>query len=522
MTAEPTLATAAAEGQPPNKEHTRNALATAKGGGIVASGQLFAYGMRFLLAYLLARALGADQYGLYTIALSTATVVASIAVFGLHTAMVRYVAVYSRNKSDEDLWGLIQLGVGMSLLTSTALAIGLFALSYVVAVQIYNRPELTPLLQVMAVVVPFMTLGTLLNGATDGFKKMHYAVIAQNMVQTLVRLVLIAIMFVIGMEAIHAVIIFGVGNVVTVALLLYFLNKEFPLKRSLRLAKHNRREILSFSLPVWISGLLRTFRSNIQTLLLGTYYTASGVGIFNVVGRINLVGRMAFNSIGTSARPVIAEIDSNDDREGLASIYQTTGRWAFTVNLPIFLILLIFSEGILAIFGRDFVAGAMAMRILAFSELADVLTGICGVIIDMTGHTRLKVANSTIQLVLAIAVNILLIPPFGLIGAAVGALIVNVAINFLRMFQVWYLFRILPFNRTFIKPMVAGLVAAAAALLSLQLAAGQLNFFLLVVQVAVLFAVYAVIVFLLGLPSEERVIIKRLWNKARRKRLSSA
>jgi O-antigen/teichoic acid export membrane protein len=522
MTAEQSVAPAA-EAQPvKKKKHTRNALATAKGGGIVASGQLFAYGMRFVLAYLLARALGADQYGLYTIALSTATVVAGVAVFGLHTAMVRYVAVFSRKKSEDELWGLLQFGMGLTLLISTALAIGLFALSYVVADRIYHRPELTPLLQVMAVTVPFMTMGTLLNGATDGFKKMHYGVIAQNMAQTIVRLILIAIMFVIGMKAIHAVIIFAISNVVTTGLLLYFLHREFPLNRSLRIARHNRREILSFSVPVWISGLLSTFRSNIQTLLLGTYYTAAGVGIFNVVGRVNLVGRMAFNSIGASARPVIAEIDASDDRKELANIYQTTGRWAFTVNLPIFLVLMIFSEGILAIFGKDFIAGATAMRILALAELADVLTGICGVIIDMTGQTRLKVTNSTVQLVLAIAVNILLIPPFGLLGAAVGAFIVNAVINNLRMIQVWYLYRILPFNRSFIKPLAAGLAAAAAALLTLQLGGGELSLLLLIVQVAVLFAVYTVVIYLLGLPTEERVVINRLWAKVRRGRLRNA
>jgi O-antigen/teichoic acid export membrane protein len=521
MTAEQTVATAAGEAQPP-KKHTRNAIATAKGGGIIASGQLFAYGMRFLLAYLLARALGADQYGLYTIALSTATVIASVSVFGLHTAMVRYVAVYSKKKSDDELWGLLQFGTGVTLLISTALAIGFFALSYVVADRIYHRPELAPLLQVMAVAVPFMAMGTLFNGATDGFKKMHYAVIAQNMVQTVVRLVLIGIMFLIGMKAIHAVAIFGLSNVATVVLFLFFLHKEFPLNRSLRHVKHNRREILSFSIPVWISGLLRTFRSNIQILLLGSYYTAAGVGIFNVVGRINLVGRMAFNSIGASARPIIAEIDDESDRDQLADIYQTTGRWAFTVNLPVFLVLMLFSEGILAIFGADFIAGATAMRILAVAELVDALTGICGVIIDMTGQTRLKVTNSTVQLALAIGVNILLIPRFGLLGAAVGALIVNAVINNLRMVQVWYLFRILPFNRTFLKPLAAGLTATAAALLALLLAGGELNLFLLIGQVAILFVVYAGVIYLLGLPDEERAVINRLWRRVRRRRVSTA
>ncbi|MFN2221119.1 MAG: hypothetical protein ACK2UH_01085, partial [Candidatus Promineifilaceae bacterium] len=110
----------------------------------------------------------------------------------------------------------------------------------------------------------------------------------------------------------------------------------------------------------------------------------------------------------------------------------------------------------------------------------------------------------------------------GLLGAAVGAFIVNAVINNLRMIQVWYLYRILPFNRSFIKPLAAGLAAAAAALLSLQLGGGELSLLLLIVQVAVLFAVYAVVIYLLGLPTEERVVINRLWAKVRRGRLRNA
>jgi len=518
MTAEQTVATAAGEAQPP-KKHTRNAIATAKGGGILASGQIFSYGMRFLLAYLMARALGADQYGLYNIALSTATVVAGISLLGLHTALVRYVAVHKKKKEEEELWGLLQLGVGATLLASTVLAIGLFALSFQVANRIYERPELTPLLQIMAVVVPFMTMGSVLGGATQGFKKMHYGVIAKDFVQVLVRLVLIGILFFTGMEAIHAVAVFGVANVITVGLLFYFLHREFPLNRSLRHARRNWREIIGFSLPVWFSGLLRTFRSNIQTLLLGTFYTAAGVGIFNVVSRLNLLGRMSLNSISTSARPLLAEIDASDDRIQLANIYHTTGRWAYAVNVPIFLAIFLFAEGILAIFGQDFIAGATALRLLAFAELVDALTGICGAIIDMTGHTRLKMVNSTAQLILSIGLNFLLIPRFGLLGAAAGALIVNAVINNLRMVQVWYLYRILPFNRTFLKPTAAGLAAMGAGFLTFQLTGGSLDIFLLILQTAIVFAVFAAVLFLLGLPEEDRAVVNQLWHRIARRRM---
>jgi O-antigen/teichoic acid export membrane protein len=494
----------------------QNLFQTAKGTGIVASGRLFAYGIRFILAFLLARALGADQYGLYTLALRTTAIIAGLAVLGLHTALVRYIAILSKEKDEASLWGVLQLGIGLPTLVSSFLATGLFALAYVVADRVYHRPDLAPLLQLMAIAVPFMTLGTVLAGATQGFKKMQYSVIAKDFTQVMVRLVLTIALVVSGFNALQAIAIFGLANIVSAILLVLFLNKVFPLRRSLRSAKHNRREILTFSLPVWISGLLRIFRANIQFLMLGTFYTAAGVGVFAVVARVNLIGRVAFNSINTSAKPIIAELHAQKDWAQLANIYQATGRWAFTLNLPIFLTLMLFSEAILSIFGKEFVSGAMAMRILAISELTHVGTGICGTIIDMTGHTRIKVANSTIQLVLAIGANILLIPRWGLLGAAVGTLIVIAVINNLRMVEVWYLYRILPYNRTYLKPILAALASLAVALLVKQFFSNNLSLIILAVQVALIFGVYAAVLLLLGLPAEERAIVSRLGRRIAR------
>ena len=70
-----------------------------------------------------------------------ATIVAGVAVLGLHTAMVRYVAILNKEGDEAGMWGAIQIGIGLPALISTVLAIGLFALSYVVADGIYVRPE---------------------------------------------------------------------------------------------------------------------------------------------------------------------------------------------------------------------------------------------------------------------------------------------------------------------------------------------------------------------------------------------
>jgi hypothetical protein len=70
-------------------------LAAARGTGFLALGSFFEVGVRFLIALMLARLLGADSYGLYVLAVSAATLFASFSALGLDDAMVRYVAIRS-------------------------------------------------------------------------------------------------------------------------------------------------------------------------------------------------------------------------------------------------------------------------------------------------------------------------------------------------------------------------------------------------------------------------------------------
>ncbi len=492
----------------------RNLLQAAKGGAIIAAGRLFAYGARFVLAFLLARGLGAEQYGLYTLALSTATLVAGIAMLGMGQALVRYVAILSSRRDEEGLWGALQVGVGFSTLASVVLATGLFALAYPIATNIFHEPGLAPLLQLFSAFIPFMTLSLVLGGATRGFKKMEYSTIANTFVQLIFRLVLTAMLFVLGFGAIQAVIIFGVSNLIATVLLLIFLNKEFSLKRPLRKARRDIREITSFSAPLWITNVLRRFRSSIQTLLLGSFASVTAVGVFSIVSNVSIVGGMSF--ITTSTKPIIAEVHARGDMKQLGGLYRTTSRWAVTLNLPIILALILFREEILSIFGQTYLDGAAALVLLALSQLVHVGTGICGTIIDMTGHSKLRLLNSSVQLVVVIGLNLLLIPRWGLIGAAIAALVGVTITNSLRLFQVWFLFRLIPYDRSFVKPILAAVAATAAGLVAGRWLPGTESVIVTIVSgVAIVFMVYFGLLILLRLPPEERTVFERLQRRVK-------
>lgn len=505
----------AAEGSPPGR--IENILATAKGGGFLAGGNFFEFGVRFVIALLLARLLGPADYGLYVLAISAAVLFSGISQLGLDDAMVRYVAILSGRDDRSGTWGAIQIGLGVSTAVAVVLGAVLYAAAQPVAETLFDQPDLTPSLRFVAALVPFLAISNVLAGVARGFGRMDYAAFAENVVMSLVRLGLLAAFFLIGeLDLFVAVVIFGISDIVASLTLLYLVNQEIPIVGILR--KDVRRDvgaILRFALPLWMSGVLRQFRRNIETFLLGALAAASSVGIFAVVGRINLVGHVFLLSILLAVKPILARLHDRRDQGGLQHIYRTSTRWALTLNVPFFLVMVLYPEPILMVFGEAFGAGATALIILSFAELVNAATGICGPMIDMTGHVRVKLFNSVLWTFLTITSSAVLIPRWGVVGAAAAVFIAMVVVNVLCVLEVWILERLVPFDRTLWKPTAAALAALGAGLILNGLIPVGTSFTAAAVEGSLVCGIYLGLLLLFGLAAEDREVLRRALERAR-------
>lgn len=491
-----------------------NMTAVAKGGGMIFTGKMFLDAVRFITAFILARLLGAKDYGMYSLALSATNIGVGMALLGLDAALIRYVAVMVGRKDDESVWGTIQVGVSVAMLLSVVTGTILFGFAYPIADKAFHKSSLAPLLQVAAVMIPALTLSEVLASITKGFKRMDYPVIAQFVFQPVFRLIMIIIIAITGFNPFLAIVTFGIADLGASLLMIYYLNRIYPLKRALSPAKRDLKGLLVFSLPVWLSGLMVQFQSNLQALVLGTMGSITGVGLFAIASQITAVSGHFTSSINVSSKPIVAQLHDQKDIKQLGQIYQTANKWAVMVQLPIFLIMVLYPGALLSIFGNSYIEGDVALIILAIADLMNVGTGMGGVILDMTGYTRLKLINSILRLVIYLGFDLLLIPRWGLIGAATAVMIGEGTVNFLRLIQVYLLFKLLPFNQGFLKPVIAAMVAASGALLlGIWLPAGT-NLINAALGGTLLLLLYAGITYMLGFSKEEAFILDGLRNRA--------
>lgn len=504
-----------AEPKPANFE--QNILLTAKGGSFLFVGKVFTFGSRFVVTFLLTRLLGAEAYGLYNIGLSAATIAYGLALLGMDTALVRYVALYASRRDERGLWGSLQIAVVISMGLSALMSATLFGLAHVIAVNIFHDDALAPVLQLSAFLVPFLGLSDVLAGATRGFKHMEHMVIAQNFAQPLVRVVLLIVFSLIGLNIAAAIVIYGVADFTASLILLYFLNTLFSLRRPLGLARHETGQMLSYSVPMWISDMIGTFRGNIQTVLLGSLKSVFTVGVFSVANQLNLVGDLVQTSVTTAVRPIIVEVHEHGNREQLGRLYQAVSKWIFAFNFPIFLIIVLFPDQVLSIFGKSFEQGATALVLLSWAGLVDAITGMCGAIIDMTGYTRLKMLNAVTRLGSEIILSLLLIPGYGMVGAAIAALVGECLVNAMRVAEVYFIFRLLPYNLSSIKPILAGTTSGMLVFLIGLLLPNSPGPADVLLRMALLVTMYVGLIIAEGLDPEDQAILSRIKRRATRK-----
>ncbi len=495
------------------ESRSSESLTVARGGIFLAGGSLFAYASRFFIALLLAHQLGANSYGEYVLAVSVAAIASGIAYLGLPSAMVRFVAILTRERDWSGVWATLQIGILASVGAGVVLGAALFVSADLSATDVFGEPSISELLRVLAVVVPFMSLSGVLGGALRGFKRMDYSAFGENVVKSLVRLALVIVLVVLDLDVFAAAVIYGISEVATAITFTYLLNREFPLTRRPGGMRSEAREIAAFSFPLWLSGLLRKFRKNIQIVLIGSLGSVSAAGVFAVATKINLLGQVVYHSVGRSARPSFAELLHDGNRSEAGQLYRTTTRWTFMANLPFFIIVALYAGPILSLFGPEFPVGASALIVLAFAQLLTAGTGTCGTVIDMAGHTKVKLVNSIIWATVLLIANWVLIPRWGIFGAAVATLIGSVTINVLRVGEVWVLERIQPYDRTFLKPLAAGLGSAAIVGVVGLLVPSYATFLWVTVGAILILGAYGGLLVLFGLAPEDRTVFVRIYQK---------
>ncbi|WP_439028733.1 flippase [Haloarchaeobius sp. DT45] len=464
-----------------------------RSGSLVLIGRILELGVSFVGAALIARLIGKVNFGAVGLGSTMLTVVGSGILLGLNTGISRFLPRYDDPERRRGvLVSAFELVLPVSVLTGVVLFIG----AETIAARGFSDPSLTPILQIFAVGVPFLAVEKLSMGGIRGSQLTLPKVVVHDFAlpATRVSLALAALWFDYGVVGIATA--YMLSHVVAAALGTYYLWKHTVLFSSIR-AKRERWTLLSFSLPLVVTSIMAKMLIDMDTFLLGYYSTTGEVGVYKVIYPLSNLVLLMLTAAGFMFMPVISQVDAEGGE--LNRTYQIVTKWIALGTIPLFVAIGFFPSQTLALtFGQEYIEGATALTVLAAGFFVHTLVGPNDSTLTSTGRTRIVMYDNVIIVGLNFALNILLIPRYSFLGAAVATSVSYAALNALYSIQLYHALGIHPVTHALARPAGAGLALAGVLYLVTSRLFGPVSVLGMIAAMLVYTALYAVVVLKLG------------------------
>lgn len=485
----------------------------AKGGGIAFIGSVIAKVATFGLHILLGRVLGPGGYGLYALGVSVAGIAQSIASLGLGQGVVRFCAIYRGKGDNARVKGTILSALIISTISSMSVGVILFALSSIIAQRFFHKPELTWVLRIFALAIPFYVLMGITTSFAQSFRRIEYQQGVQNIFRPLVNLLAVSLAFLLGFRLAGAVYGFLFSGIVSAGLGFYFLRKIFPEFTSISRRIYQGCELLRFSIPMLLIGISYFLLTYTDRIMLGYFKKASDIGIYNAASVISSQLTLFLSAFIAIFSPMVSDLYNRGDLKRLEKLFTVVTRWVLTLTFPLFITLAIFSRDVMLIFGPEFGIGWKVVILLGVAQLINVGTGPVGVILQMTGKQDIDFANGIVLLFSNIGLNIWLIPTYGILGAAIATAISLILIHTLRLIEVIKILKMFPYDKHCVKPIIAGAATLfAGMILKINfLTSPHLN--LILAGVTSLLIIYFGVLLAIGLDQRDKMVLSAIKAK---------
>jgi O-antigen/teichoic acid export membrane protein len=437
----------------------------ATGSAMAFSGIVLGNGLTYLFGVIMGRLLGAESVGLYFVALILMQLAGSFCRIGLPEGLLRFVSIGAGENNLAKVKGSILFSAFLAGTVSIVVATLLFALAVPLSTQVFKQPDLVSYVRWTALTLPFFAVLVVLLNATQALKRMELVVVSRDFVQpiTMIGAGLVLFFFIGGSASFLAA---HLGSMIIACFTsMFFLLRACPDWGNSTAAFDDWKALLAFSLPVAGSDVVYYLFRWSDTLLLSLLTSASEVGIYNAALRTTLLLSLLAVAINALYAPIIAEHYHHGRYERIETILKTLIRWCLTLALPIVFAMCLFAEQILSFWGATFVSGSAALMLLAFSQLLFVTSGLLAFTLLMCGRQYLEVANVVVVTVLSIVSNLLLIPLYGITGAATAMLLSQAVILVIRLVEVRYVLGLRLYTSSYLKPIVALLPAAIVGLM---------------------------------------------------------
>lgn len=399
--------------------------------------RIFSAVIAFVSQVLLARWMGSFEYGIFVLVWVTMVIAGNLSCLGFHTSIIRYIPEYREKGEFEELRGIMVASRLLVLIASTAIA-GLGALMvYLMAGRIEDYYVVPFVIGFFC--LPMIALSDVVQGISRANSWALSALTPTYIVRPVLILVFMGLALALGYpaDAITALFAAVAATYATTIWQLVTVTARADARVAPGPKRFRMREWFWVSLPIFLVESFFFLLTNADVLMVGLYMSPHDVAVYFATVKTLALVHFAYFAVKAGVAQRYAQYTHAGARDQLAQFARETVSWTFWPSLAMAIIVLAIGKPMLTLFGPEFSEGYPYLFLLAIGVVARASVGPTESLLTMTGHQNICAAVYAATLAINIGLNVVLIPMFGLWGAAIATTVAMLFEASALSFTVW-------------------------------------------------------------------------------------
>ncbi|HEX3050730.1 MAG TPA: flippase [Aggregatilineaceae bacterium] len=442
-----------------------------RGSSLLLVGKLISIGVTTLVQILTVRYLSKNAYGAFAYALSIATLGETIVTLGLDRAVTRFVPIYHEKEDYDRMFGTLLMVASTIFALSIILVLMVVGFQGFIADHLVNDQQAVDLLVILIALAPINAFDNILTGLFAVFSSPK-AIFFRKYVLGPALKIGIVLLLILGKSSVtflaFGYLASGLLGIAIFAVLLVRMMREqdFFSRFNRKTMNIPMREVLTFTIPLLASDLVYVVMNAMDAVLLEHNRGTGDVAAFRAVQPTARLNQVVLASFALLFTPAAARLFAQGDKEGINRLYWKNAVWVAIASFPIFALTFSLAGPVTSmLYGSRYEQSALIMAMLSFGYYFNAATGQNGLTLKVMGKLRYIVTVDILAAVINLVFNLILIPRYGAIGAAVGTMSTMIIFNILKQGGLMLGTGISILDRDYFKIYVVIILAAGGLLL---------------------------------------------------------
>ena len=385
----------------------------------------------FALSFVIANKFGADSLGDYVLAIIVLRICTMLAKMGIDTTAIRMISSFASQHKWQSIKLFIRKVIILLSLSSVFYSgVLYFAADYIADLINANKFHI----EIVAFFILPMTFFILHYQCLRGLKKIGLYSFFYWFSQSIFSLFII-MFFLSSIDIFSKEGFFVISNIpiyayllsLTIVSIASFIVYQLTIRKAY--VHHNEImdninifQILSISIPLMFAQSGQMIMSWTDKLMLGAMESSVSVGVYHIAFKLSMFASITLMAVNSIAAPKFSELYAKDDMKGLQKVVRQSTKIIFWTSIPLIIIFFSFPKYFLGLFGVEFIIGINAFIFLSCGKLVSAFSGSVGNLLQMTGKQVVFMKILFAGAILNIILNYILIPIWGINGAAIASM----------------------------------------------------------------------------------------------------